>query len=233
MFTFPGETVLDPFLGSGTTSVAAQECQRRSAGYEINRDNARTILDRLGSDPGSLFGSSGVEIISQTDDLVFDCEAAYRTLPYLFKDPVRLERKAEAQARTFGSRVSAQTPKREKYYGVKRVIAANLIELRDGPTVRLLGVTPQAKHRADAERYMRDLLKGQRVYLRFDQIPHDSDGNKLCYVYLSNRTFVNARLIKEGIVGIDDEFPFEKIALFKRYGGRLASAAAIDSGNDS
>lgn len=36
MFSFAGDTVLDPFLGSGTTSVAALRCGRSSIGYEID-----------------------------------------------------------------------------------------------------------------------------------------------------------------------------------------------------
>lgn len=36
MFSYVGDTVLDPFLGSGTTSLAAKNLNRNSAGYEIN-----------------------------------------------------------------------------------------------------------------------------------------------------------------------------------------------------
>jgi site-specific DNA-methyltransferase (adenine-specific) len=36
MFSFVGETVLDPFLGSGTTSLAADNLDRNSVGVEIN-----------------------------------------------------------------------------------------------------------------------------------------------------------------------------------------------------
>ena len=43
MFTFVGETVLDPFLGSGTTSLAALITNRNSIGYEINKDFLSTI----------------------------------------------------------------------------------------------------------------------------------------------------------------------------------------------
>ena len=39
MYTFNGETVLDPFMGSGTTALAAALEGRNSIGYEINRDN--------------------------------------------------------------------------------------------------------------------------------------------------------------------------------------------------
>lgn len=36
MFSFVGDTVLDPFLGTGTTTVAALQCGRNSLGYEID-----------------------------------------------------------------------------------------------------------------------------------------------------------------------------------------------------
>ena len=34
MFSFVGETVLDPFLGSGTTTLAAKKLGRNSVGYD-------------------------------------------------------------------------------------------------------------------------------------------------------------------------------------------------------
>jgi len=37
MFSFAGDTILDPFLGSGTTSLAAENLERNSVGYEINK----------------------------------------------------------------------------------------------------------------------------------------------------------------------------------------------------
>jgi len=37
MFSFVGDTVLDPFLGSGTTSLAAKNLNRNSIGYEIKQ----------------------------------------------------------------------------------------------------------------------------------------------------------------------------------------------------
>src|SRR5207247_9046217 len=35
MFTYEGDTVLDPFLGSGTTTKVATKMRRKSIGYEI------------------------------------------------------------------------------------------------------------------------------------------------------------------------------------------------------
>lgn len=47
MFSFYGETVLDPFVGSGTTTVAAMMEGRCSIGYEINQALEPTIRERL------------------------------------------------------------------------------------------------------------------------------------------------------------------------------------------
>ena len=43
----PGDTVLDPFMGSGTTIVAAQRLGRRAIGIEIEKGNCRVSVDRL------------------------------------------------------------------------------------------------------------------------------------------------------------------------------------------
>lgn len=46
-FTRPGQMVLDPFCGSGSTLVAAQELDRRFIGIELDRDHHRTAINRL------------------------------------------------------------------------------------------------------------------------------------------------------------------------------------------
>ncbi len=47
MFAYVGETILDPFLGSGTTSLAARNLSRNSAGYEINSKFVPIIKKKL------------------------------------------------------------------------------------------------------------------------------------------------------------------------------------------
>ena len=47
MFSFVGDTVLDPFLGTGTTSVAAARCGRNSIGSEIDPDYFSQCIDRV------------------------------------------------------------------------------------------------------------------------------------------------------------------------------------------
>ena len=41
--------VLDPFMGSGTTAVAANELDRNYIGFEINSDYYQKSLDRVGT----------------------------------------------------------------------------------------------------------------------------------------------------------------------------------------
>jgi len=48
MYSFVGDTVLDPFLGSGTTTLAARMINRNSIGYEINPAYVELIRSRTG-----------------------------------------------------------------------------------------------------------------------------------------------------------------------------------------
>jgi DNA modification methylase len=48
MFSFVGDTVLDPFSGTGTTSLAAARCGRNSIGIEIEQAYHGLAIRRLG-----------------------------------------------------------------------------------------------------------------------------------------------------------------------------------------
>lgn len=47
LFTKPGDTILDPFLGSGTTSVAAFQLDRNSIGIEIKEEYYKLVIQNL------------------------------------------------------------------------------------------------------------------------------------------------------------------------------------------
>jgi len=49
LFSFVGETVLDPWLGSGTTMQAATDLCRNCIGYEINPKLKEVILQKIGA----------------------------------------------------------------------------------------------------------------------------------------------------------------------------------------
>jgi DNA modification methylase len=47
LYTFRGDIVLDPFMGSGTTAIAALKAKRKYIGYEINPDYVRLAERRI------------------------------------------------------------------------------------------------------------------------------------------------------------------------------------------
>lgn len=54
MFSFVGDTVLDPFAGTGTTMVAAMRSGRNSIGVEIEPKYAKMTARRLKNESFSL-----------------------------------------------------------------------------------------------------------------------------------------------------------------------------------
>lgn len=60
MFSFWGDTVLDPFCGTGTTMLAAMKCQRNSIGIEIDPAYFRMAEKRLQYENQNLFSSAKV-----------------------------------------------------------------------------------------------------------------------------------------------------------------------------
>ncbi|MGH9520377.1 MAG: DNA-methyltransferase, partial [Terriglobales bacterium] len=60
MFSFVGDTVLDPFLGSGTTAVAAGLSGRNSIGIEVDAHYLELARRRIDRDLLSLFSTATV-----------------------------------------------------------------------------------------------------------------------------------------------------------------------------
>ena len=57
MYSLQGETVLDPFIGTGTTMLAAIASGRNSVGYEIDEAFKEIILNNINSTPIPFFNS--------------------------------------------------------------------------------------------------------------------------------------------------------------------------------
>ena len=51
MFSYEGDTVLDPFLGSGTTVKVARDQNREGIGYEREEQYKSVIMEKLGIGP--------------------------------------------------------------------------------------------------------------------------------------------------------------------------------------
>jgi DNA modification methylase len=62
MFSFVGDTVLDPFCGTATTMVAALQTGRNSIGIELDTEYCRMAASRLMHENGSLFARATLQI---------------------------------------------------------------------------------------------------------------------------------------------------------------------------
>ena len=202
MFSFVGETVFDPFIGSGTTALAAGHLGRNSIGYEINKDFEPIIRDKL-------------QVLTQDELVVFseDNNSAaleLSRLPYIFKDPHKFDKKVDVKKLQshFGSSIDGSAAKREDLFAVKNVISPEKIELSNGLVIKLLGVKENKLYTLQAVNFLKEKFYKHKVFLRYDSVKYDADNNLLCYVYLENKTFINSHLIRTGFVSVDKSFDY-------------------------
>lgn len=213
MFSFPGETVLDPFLGSGTTSLAARNSDRNSIGYEINRETLPLIQEKLGAN--GLIPLGQVSIVERRGAALSLKERLAR-LPYVFKEPVRIQKKMDPRERDFGSKIGTVKPSRQELYTVREVCSPEEVALSNGWVVKLLGVRKNGLTDREAIAFLEKLTKKQRVFLKLDPL-HVDEPPRFCYLYLKNKTFINAHLIKKGLVDVDMSLDYKKKTRFLDY----------------
>ena len=68
MFSFVGDTVLDPFLGTGTTTVAAAKTGRNSIGFEVDEHYFEMAHKRIANEIGTLFSKATIEAFKGTEE---------------------------------------------------------------------------------------------------------------------------------------------------------------------
>jgi len=125
-------------------------------------------------------------------------------LPYIFRDPHKLDKKVDPKKLQFGSKIDNNSQARENYYSVKEVLSPELIKLNNDLIIRLLGVKEKESVNGKAIQFLLEKTRGQKVFLRFDNQKYDQNNNLLCYLYLQNKTFINAHVIKAGLVAVDE-----------------------------
>ena len=100
MFSFTDDTVLDPFMGSGTTALAAAHNGRNSIGYEINKDfyvfYKEKVIDKLHE-------SEHFEVAEDYSPI--DMEMELNRLPYRFVDHIKINKLNEDRDNTYGSKM--------------------------------------------------------------------------------------------------------------------------------
>ncbi len=203
MFSFVGDIILDPFLGSGTTSLAAKNLNRNSVGYEIHHEFIPYIKQKLQVNQLGLFGAK-YEFMEQKK-INIDFKSEIDKLPYVFKDFHAFDKKIDPKKLQFGSKIDKNHSSREEYYSVKEIISPKIIKLTNGLTVRLIGIKEEKSANGEAVEFLKLKTRNQKVYMKFDNEKHDKSNNLLCYLYLKNKTFINAHLIKKGLVIVDNQ----------------------------
>ena len=209
MFSFAGENVLDPFLGSGTTTAVAKSLGRNSCGYEINPEFIPIIKQKIGVNDNVLFDEARFDFVKQ-ESIVPNFDKKIEELPYVFKDTHKLDKKIDVKKLQFGSKIDNNgTEKRDEYFTIKEVISPELVRLNNGLIIRLIGIKQDQRKNGSANEFLIKKTKGKKVFLRYDEIKYDEDNNLMAYLYLENKTFLNAHLIKEGLVLVDNNIHFK------------------------
>ncbi len=216
MFSFVADTVLDPFLGSGTTSVAARDLSRNSIGYEINEGFLPIIEKRLKLTQGGLSQGPTFEIAKQ-EKLKVDIEKEIKKLPYVFKDPIKFDKKVDPKRLRFGSRIDETSDDKATYFKVREIISPEVLVLDNGLRIRLLGVKEIPEKNGEAIQFLRKKTRGQKLFMKFDNKKYDEKQNILCYLYLQNKTFLNAHLIKQGLSDVDTYLGYRHKSRFLGY----------------
>jgi modification methylase len=206
MFSFVGDTVLDPFLGSGTTVKVALDLGRRVVGFEIKGEYLE------GLPPGSGVTAPG---LLPPRIVIVPADKKIEPPPEIDYTPTIPDAGAQRQA------LEPQA-NRANVHKVTRIVDENTIQVDDGLRVRFLGVRIDNKEETLA--YLRTRILGKNVFLR-DQRGIAADVLS-AYVYLRNKIFVNRFLIKCGLGSPDPGIDHRLKSKFDRLRAQTIAAAA-------
>ncbi len=207
MFTFPGDTVLDPFLGSGTTAKVALELGRNCLGYEIN-ENCRDIIEARLGPPGEL---RSYEIIHPA--------GAHKRVVKL--PEINYNFQIENCSPLKALKVGGAEPRPHK---VTNIVDGKTLRLDNGELVGFLGV--QIKREAETRRYLQEYVLGKNVIVKYDAgIPDRQKG----YVYLKNKILINSYLVKSGLGDPDIGIRHKHQSKFVKLWQERSEAAARQS----
>lgn len=213
MFTFSGETVFDPFMGSGTTALAAKHLSRSSIGYEINPEFKEFYVKKV-CDRDLLTQD---EFIFDTDTESFFQHGLMDELPYRFVDSLKMDKKIDVKKLKFGSTIDGSSAAREDYFSVQGVVSPDIVKLGNDVELKLLGVKVLPGSEEGAIDFLTKKTSHQKVFVKYDQVKYSPDGHLLGYLYLENKTFINAHLIKQGFADVDDSIDFRHKTRFINY----------------
>lgn len=189
MFSFVGDTVLDPFLGSGTTTKVALELGRNSVGYEINHNFLPMIKEKINKGSNLLNYEYKIEFVERSKKVEIKEEIDYipnikDARPIISPDKLR-----------FGA---------EKLYRVTNIIDVETIELDTGLKVKFFGVEPKQGETGRILSYLNEYVKGKQIFLEFDSLTKAESEMVPAYVFLKNKIFINKELVRQGLANIQE-----------------------------
>jgi DNA modification methylase len=115
LFTHEGQLVIDPFVGSGTTLVAAQDLNRNAIGFDLLERYIKLCEKRLGSDN---FFNQARQLAVQDDALQIPQYIAPETVSLIWTSPPYanlLNRQRKNKSRRGEERKNSQLGKVEQY----------------------------------------------------------------------------------------------------------------------
>ncbi|HPP24315.1 MAG TPA: DNA methyltransferase [Candidatus Saccharicenans sp.] len=202
MFSFVDDTVLDPFLGSGTTIKVALELGRKAFGYEINPSFIDLIKEKLGL-ANSLPGlHPDIKIIEQIGNKDIKFDAGYV--------PSIKDEKPQVDPGQF----SLKGP---RLYKVVGIIDDQTILLNTGLKVKFLGIKTIKKD--ETIQYLKNRLLGKEVILKINEGEVAGSETVNGYVYLKNKIFINLYLVKSGLAIPDPSQAHKEMNKFRSVAG--------------
>ncbi|MEJ5304773.1 MAG: DNA methyltransferase [Ignavibacteria bacterium] len=185
MFTFVGDTVLDPFLGSGTTIKAARQLRRNAIGYEINEDYLSLIKEKINNQNDLFSSNEKIEIVKRFHNPSIE--------PISYQPRIQ-----DAKPNIEPNKLNF---KKDSLYKVTQIVKENALRLNTGLTIKFLGI--EIVDSKAASQYLEESVLKKEVYLKFDPQNLPSGEPVEAYVYLKNKILINAYLIKSGIAIAD------------------------------
>lgn len=188
MFSFVGDTILDPFLGSGTTLKVALELERNAIGYEINPDFLEVINKKLNTINNSF---------------LYKIETIKKEIETPEIKAVKYEPRIKDASPIIDPKIIE--PKKNQYFKVSEIVSADTVKLNSGLEVKLLGVKVKKEKEKEAVEYLKNYVLNKEVFLRYDSNSTVKNNNVNAYLYLKNKIFINAYLIKSGLALADKD----------------------------
>lgn len=206
MFSFVGETIVDPFLGSGTSSVAAANLDRHSIGYEINESFIPIIKDKC---QDNIKEASKYNLDFMVQDLKTDFNQKIRELPYQFKDFQNLTIKVNPKENSYGSTIEKKKKVKHDYFRIKKIMDYRTILLTNGRMIQMIGITKKEGLEKEAKSYLTQKTNLQYIFVKYDAKVQSNGKHTMVYLYLKNKTFVNAHMLKNNLVNVDDSYLYK------------------------